>query len=261
MNASSPRTNCPSNFAFDRLVAGEHDAKMAASLRLHLAGCALCTERVNGLRIAQAAFAETHELMVPAALGKRLSKPRAADADGQPAWWRTWQGWLAPSAGLVAVAAAALFLMQPLTPSSVQRRHDTTRVKGALGMTFYVQHDGVVAQGGDQDVVYPGDALRFSFAAPTPGFIYLLGIDVTGAATMYFATSGDMAVAMGAEPLLMPDSIVLDQTLGREAYWGLHCQARQESAELIEQLSKTGTLSDVAGCAVATIVLEKHAHP
>ncbi|MBK9072213.1 MAG: hypothetical protein IPL79_14630 [Myxococcales bacterium] len=245
MNSPSPTTNaCPSAYALDLLVAGEHAAKAAAAVQAHCDACATCASRLVALRQAQTSFAQAHRL--PARAPRRLpARP----------WWKTWQGLLAPAAGMVAVAALALLVWQP--PPPTRELVATTRTKGGFALAYFLQRDGIVTRGQDGDVVYPQDALRFSFVAPTPGFTYLLGLDATGKAAVYYEPPANATAVAMAQPVLMPDSIVLDDTLGGELFWGLHCDAAQDPAALTATLAQTRSLANVPACASVTLTLEK----
>ena len=235
---------CPSAYALDLFVADELDAKRTAMLSAHCAACAACAPRLAALRQARATFAHSH----------RLPTRAPSQAPATP-WWKTWHGLLTPAAGLVAVAALAMLVWRPVPPA--RERAAATRTKGGFAMAYFLQRDGIVTRGQDRDVVYPQDALRFSFTAPTPGFTYLLGLDATGAAALYYATPAHAPAGVMAQALLMPDSIVLDETLGGETFWGLHCETAQVPDALVTTLAQTRSLGDVPACDSATMTLEK----
>jgi hypothetical protein len=205
--------HCPPALSLEAHFAGEPNARVAA----HVPQCDACRAYVAALAQEQAAF----KVRYPTdALVARHPAPKAARSLFP--WW--------VFAGAAVAAAAAVVVVAVRPP-----REDVTLKGGAWRV--------LVQSGASAPVplqpgatLHAGDAVRFTFTAPADGFVAVLDRDERGAsvvAPMNGATS--LAVKAGA-PVALPDSVVLDDATGAEAFVLVFDAAPFELAPLVDQL-------------------------
>jgi hypothetical protein len=204
MTAGSRLDGCPSDFAFDRRLAGELETDDDEQISAHLATCTPCRGRWDELRAARDAF-------VDEAPPLRL-KGRPTSSAG-----RSRRPWVVASSALIA-AAAALFLVRGVG------RDVGTRAKGSgVRVEYYVNHAGVVRAGGPNDPVEPGDALRFVYTTKRVGYLAVLSLDAKKNASVYYPTTAGAARIEPGTAVPLPTSTVLDDTVGEETIYGVFC--------------------------------------
>lgn len=208
-------TDCLSDLALDRLVAGEHIGDAAA----HAAGCARCGARLDELHRAQTSDAPLLDQI----------RARAAVEGGTvvPLKRRVWLSAMLP---LVAAAAIVLLLL-PRFLRPVEREKGSS----ALALDVVVKHaDGHVEALGPQGRVRAGDAIRFLVSTPRAGHLVILGLDAAGNVSVYVADGDDPHRIDRGQKQAMPGSIVLDATPGAEKLVALECEARFAVADAVD---------------------------
>lgn len=180
---------CPSELRLDQLVVGELAVAVARETRTHVAECLPCRRRVADIERERVAFVHA------------LPRRRAP--------------WVA---GISAAAAAAAIVVVA-TRGGGEEPGNRTKGSGEH-MSVYVEHRGHVHQASLDERVEPGDKLQMTLTLREARHISLFGTDATGATTVYFEGRLDAGT-----DIPLPNSIILDGTLGRESYVVLFCAA------------------------------------
>ncbi len=195
---------CCSNYALDCL-ASEASFVGEAQARLHLGACDRCQRRLEQVRQSQRAFEGREPTTVVAPLRR----------------WRT-RRLLSAAAGLVAAAAAVLFVVGPAAVPG-------ERSKGGPRLELLVKQGETVSRGAEPAIVHPGDGLRFAVTLGAPRFVAILSIDAQ-ATNLYYPRGAWEPTPAGSEQLL-EGSIVLDEVLGEERVLAVFCQDRIDLEE------------------------------
>jgi hypothetical protein len=212
--AERPWPACLSAFHLDRFSMGELNDVEAERVRAHLAGCARCSEALDGMRAAR--DEELPPLRVVPLAARRRLWPRAAAA----------------GLGLAAAASVALSL-----------RPTGDRVKGSpfvLGM--YVEHGGEVRRAVEGERVAPGDAVRFAVTTPVKSWVAVLSLDPQGHGSVYFPLGARAEPVQPGADVPLPLSTRLDATVGEERVVALFCSSPVELEPLRVQLERGGAL-------------------
>lgn len=201
--------DCPSDFALDRLHAGELPGAQAQEVERHVAGCAECGARMAERRAGFDAIDGVDRRVMLARIRSGLDAPaRRPLAEELLGWTRRA---LAP---LAAVAATAVVLVLVTRPPE---EPPTTRTKGALALRvfrFAGDHAEEVASG---DTFAPGDRLRFVVELPSEGHVAVLGVESSGA--LYTAWPPELGVQTrfaAGSGIELAGAVALDAQPGRE---------------------------------------------
>jgi hypothetical protein len=155
------------------------------------------------------------------------------------------------SAAAVALAAAVLLLLPMQLPSAVH-----TRIKGAAQVGFYVKHGAQVTRGRPDQVVHPGDVLRFTYSSPLPTHFALLGRDDRRASLFYPRGDETIALAQGTD-VALDFGVEIDGEPGQERIFALFCAEPVALLPLLAALEQTSTLPPPAHCSVRELRLRK----
>jgi hypothetical protein len=216
-----------SELRIDRMLAGELTPGETAAMRDHAVGCQACDALLDGAIAAQRAFASAHRpLLLPIATPITAARARRRTA-------------VFATAGALA-AAAALLLVWPRGDAAA------VRTKGGPMIGGYVSHDGLVYRVGQDERVMPGDRLELFTTATQPGWFAAISDDARGTRSVYVEPR---FIEAGPEEVV-PLSIELDGTLGREVVAGIFCAAPIDM-RAIEPASPP------AGCTVDRLALVK----
>ncbi|WP_437956297.1 DUF4384 domain-containing protein [Sorangium sp. So ce119] len=216
---------CLSELRLDELTAGQLDPAAAQEARAHVAGCARCAARLSEIEAARDAFAASAP---PLRLDRGAPQERAASAASATTKKRPPRRWLAPAAAsaLAAAAAALLFFRTfPAAPDPAGGPAESPgeRIKGANGIGFYVKRGGAVQPGGAGERLHPGDAIQFTYSATEARYLVILSVDGASQASVYYPSGPVAARIEPGRNVLLPQSTVLDDTLGAERIYGLFC--------------------------------------
>jgi len=248
---------CPSDFALDRLLHGELEHDETRRLEQHCAGCEICAPRLKRLRSGFEAFPELDEQAV-------LRRIEGARADGEAGLAARLWAWLGAGprgfASLAFVAAAALFFVvrpsdhQQTTPSAGQG----TRLKGALALRVYRQHGSRSEAVTSGERFAPGDKLRFEIDTPRDGYVMIVGVEADGDVYAAWPIAADGAASkLAAGPRqALPGAVALDDTLGKEALYLVHCGTPFEIAQC-KSLGAEPALTCASDCALSPFMLDK----
>ena len=255
MNAPPVRfKHCLSDLALDRLIAGEPAGADGAAAQGHLGVCPLCRARFEAISAESQAFAE----WAPPLPARRPARPeQPPGAQGARRRWRTVAPWAA-----LAAAALGTVLLQVRAPDRSQPAGEVVlgeRTKGGGALGYFVQRAGVIREGRAGDRLFPGDAVQFVYSAPSEGYLAILAVDGLGAATVYYPTGTEVAVAIGRGPRQpLPRSTILDGSLGPETTFAFFCQAPVRLEPLRAALAaRPARVEPPAGCTLETLGYEK----
>jgi hypothetical protein len=164
---------------------------------------------------------------------------------------------MAAIVGAALAAAAAVLLMLPHEDGA-----STLRSKGApqLGMVIKRGERTFRAESGAR--VRAGDLVRFTYSSDRPRHLAVIGLDAR-VAQLYFpteASTGARRVPAGSDAAL-DFSVELDATPGEEHVYGLFCDEPIALEPVRAALERERALPELAGCAVARLVLHKEPAP
>jgi hypothetical protein len=198
---------CLSDLRIDRMLAGDLDDDAGARARDHVAGCSACAARVGAFEAARAATPPDMEAL-----------RRVAAAPPAPVMRRAWRGWW-PSLGLALAAGVAGLVVAVRSPAP-----ESTGIKGAARLGFFVKHGDAIRRGVAGEQVSPGDLVRFVVSTPRAAHLAIVSLDARAAASVYFPPAGvGDGVAAGTD-IELPRATLLDDTLGPETVAAFFCE-------------------------------------
>ncbi len=238
ISPSSPA--CPSEAVLDAYALGELNNEAP---RAHIDRCPHCRARLDARAAAFAAMPRRDELI--RAIHVAVAAGANAAADPAPRRWPRWR-----LVGALAAVSAAAVVLLPIERTS-------TRLKGGVGLTVYVERGGRVARAQSGDVFRAGERLRFEIDLPEDGHIMIVGREVSGRRYNVFPVGDDVvrsrSLPVGADQLL-PGAVVLDEALGQESLFLVSCPQPFDSSQV---RFRGGRASPPAGCLTAPFVLTK----
>ncbi|APR78999.1 Hypothetical protein A7982_04346 [Minicystis rosea] len=240
-------TTCLSDLRLDQLVAGELDATAEREARAHLEGCAICAARLVAIEAGRAAF---------------LADPPPLPAARPVANVRRLARWATPAAAVIAAAAAITMWIRGV-PTGGDASEPGTRIKGRPRVAFYVKHGAAVTPGASGEIVYPGDALQFTYTMPQEvAYFALISVDGAQKASVYYPSTPRAARIVGGRDAPLDASTVLDGVLGKETIYALFCAEpiELEPARAAFQAAPEGPPIP-AGCEVDRVSFVKRAAP
>ncbi len=227
---------CLSDLSIDMLIAGDLSPELNARARAHAGVCEPC----------QARWTELSRRAGSAAL-PALSRPRTRRRAALPVPWR-WAG--AAAAAACAFLLFQRFALRDLTPPG-------ERLKGSGRLGFFVLRGGEVVRGGPGELLHPGDAVQFTYFAPSAGYLVVLSRDASGGVSAYYPSSGAAAPVAAGEQSLSA-STLLDDTLGAETIEAVFCTTQRDVASL-RTARQDAPKRDLEGCTVDELRVVKGA--
>ena len=196
----------------ERSLAG--DLSPARQRALEAEATAADKARLDELRAEHAAFLGSVDVDNEV---RRIEQRVERETPARPAWLR----WLAPIGALAAAAAALLIIMKVRggKPDNVPVIDDDLTTKGS-DITLVIHMAGAPQPLASGDSVSPGARLRFEVPGTRKGFVAIVGVDGTGATSVYYPFGGTNAAPLGLDRLL-PGAIQLDATPGDEHFYAL----------------------------------------
>ena len=245
------RNHCLSDLRLDHLVAEELGASERRATAGHLDGCQRCRAR---FKLLSAQNLEFSRLALPL-LGHGASVPAQPAGRLRPRRWRV-------AGALAAVAAGALGIVLIQFGARDGANEVGLRSKGEAGFGYFVLRQGVVLAGQADQPLFPGDAVQFVHTAPQAGFLAILSVDGQGKASVYYPNGPAAAPVEVGQRRPVPQSTILDASLGRETIYAFYCR----SPVLIEPLrlalaSKQRDLHLPKDCVVETVAYDKKGRP
>lgn len=245
-----PERGCASSLQFDAIVSGDCSLDEAQGLREHLQGCERCQRRWR--EISEFAAGASQRLPPFAALVQArereaaLSRPRSRASK-----WAI--------ASMAAALASALFLgREQISKQPAAEPEIGTRAKGSARLGFYVKRGASALRGGPGELLYPGDAVSFSFSSAEPGFVGVFSLDASGQASVYYPT-GSRAAPLSRGEQLSTGSVLLDGVIGQEELFGVFCEREFALEPLRAALQAERKLPALPGCSVDHVSVEKRA--
>ncbi|HEY0713951.1 MAG TPA: hypothetical protein VGF45_14820 [Polyangia bacterium] len=212
---------CPSFLALARW-----EASGTGDIADHVAGCARCTDRLADLRTDREVLLGS----APTENARRAAREILATSHAAGTRESLWEV-LRRRAGIVlpafaAVGLLAIFLQRAPLPTAPAIDADRTaeRAKGALLFEMYRQREpnGPVEIARDGDQYQPGDRLRFEYSTSAPGYLFVVGVDDTGAVFPYYPDDSSPGIPVKiARRAMLSDSIELDGHRGTERIFAL----------------------------------------
>lgn len=235
---------CPAPAVLEAFSAGEDPGETA---KRHIDACPNCAPYVAALRGGSEAFLRARP---PEQFLRKLDR-RAEATRKRRRWWLA----LLPTAALAALVLVLLPIVDGTNGGGVLVKGDPFKVVFRRGEASpqVVSADARLR---------PGDALRFSYDAPSDGYLLILNLDGTGQASVFYPPEGTRSapIARGATDFL-PGSIVLDEAPGPEWLVAVFSQKPLEAALLLARLKEqAGTAQPKLvcdGCRVSTLRLQK----
>ncbi|HEU4382145.1 MAG TPA: hypothetical protein VFR85_01480 [Anaeromyxobacteraceae bacterium] len=174
----------------------------------HHQACESCRATVEALRRERDAFLASRPAR-PFLAG--LAAAETPSVPERPASRSAWR-WLF-TGGLAAAGAAAVAIALWPAPGN------EIRFKGEATFTLFVSRGGEAARPLETgETLRPGDLLRFGVVSPTPAHALVASIDEGGRVSRYHPPtgSGGAPVEGRAQLQVLPGSVELDETVGRE---------------------------------------------
>jgi hypothetical protein len=259
------REACLSDLELDVLLAVELPAADDERGSAHLAACTRCAARLADLERARLAF-EAMGLRLEDGPGSRAVPAR------QPRFRRVGAaGALAAALGSVLAFGGLAGLGSDGDAARTGARHERretppapagVRSKGAPLLDLFIRHDGRLREAGDREPVHAEDQLQFAYSSSAPGYVTVLSRDGAGVVSVYVPSDAAvMAPAPTGERVHLPESTILDDTLGREDVYALFCAKGLELEPLTRALRERGALEAPEGCSLRRIELDKRERP
>lgn len=231
MPARTRAAGCLGDLRFDQLLAGELDGDTRVAAEHHIEGCAACRQLLAALQRDRDSFRARRPPLVRRG---RIARRRLTVA----------------AVGCLAAAALLLVLRGGFDRPGA-------RVKGGPGLGLWVKRNDQVWRGAAREVVYPGDALRFTFTSRESGYLAVVSRDGGGQVNIYHPDGTIAAPIAAGNEVPLPGSIVLDQVVGPETLYVLFC-SRPISLEPVQRaLAERGHLADWDDCKVGAVMLDK----
>ena len=231
-----------SDISFDRAFAQQLSAAEQRHVSDHIAGCPRCRQRQSYLEQERAAFL---------AAAPSWREYRARHGRAAPAPRKRPRLWMSLTAATALAAAALLMSTRLIAPSAI-----STRIKGGAQLGFYVKHGTQVARGRPDQVVHPGDVLRFTYSSPAATYFALMGHDARHASLFYPNAEQAVALAKGAD-VALDFGVEIDAEPGDEHMYALFCSEAVALPPLIAALDKADALAPPQGCLVRELRLHK----
>ncbi len=188
----------------ERYLADAMPADQRAALEKTLSESPADAARVAELRADSQAFLIQHP---PAPFAARV-----LEKEKKPFWRWLWLP--------VTAALATLMAFMVLSPS-VKPVEPEFGIKGALTLSLHRKTPS------GSEVLTPGmalssgDSIRFEVKTPKPGYVAILGTDVSGRPTVFVPAVGANALKMERAAEVLPDAIELDNSAGPERFTAL----------------------------------------
>jgi hypothetical protein len=236
--------SCPAPATLEALSAGEPQPNPVTT---HVPGCPQCRGYVSALVEGREAFLALRP--APQFLRKLEARPKPGL---QPRPWLF---------GLGALVAAGLALMVvPSNPAT-----DGVVLKGPSGplQVVYLRPGAQGPQRVERDMrLKAGDALRFTYNAPTAGHLLILDLDGTGKASVFVPFDGQQSkVVRAAHHEPMPGSVILDDAPGPEWIVAVFSPRPLQAAPLLAALEAQSGATEISltcdGCTVTTLRIQK----
>jgi hypothetical protein len=244
--------DCASDLVLDRWLAGELGPDEVERVERHIVQCARCAARNEAVRASKAALPPE----LPDAI---VAKAKASEHHPHVATVHPLRRWAPQLATALAMAAALVLFVRTREPAP-DPIGVGERTKGGPRIAFHVRQGGGIRAGATGDRLSPGDQVQFSYSARDRAYLAIVSLDGGGHASVYYP-SDDSDRAAPIEPgvdVTLPQSTVLDETLGPEKVFALFCERAVSLAEVRKQLEvEPAQPPRVEGCTLDAISFVK----
>jgi hypothetical protein len=181
---------------------------------------------------------------------KRIQQRVARATPEKKMWWR----WLVPASALAAAATVLLVLLR--RGDTPTKPDDDLQVKGdEISLIVHLATEGGSRRLTSGDTVAPGDKVRFEVNAVKAGYIAVVGIDGSGALSIYHPGNGTGPIAFDPQARLLPGAIALDATPGDERFYAIYSPTPFAFDAVLPTLEENRPLPP--GLSKAEVVLHK----
>jgi len=122
---------------------------------------------------------------------------------------------------------------------------------------FHVKRDGVVREGGPNEVVHPGDVIRFSYSWSEAGSVAVLSRDGAGTVSVYIADDERTLMTTPGQEVVLPGAVLLDDVTGPESFYGVFCSQPVATAKLEHAIANHPENPVISGCQIDTVRVNK----
>jgi len=207
----------------------------------HLAACDGCRTYVDALRQNAAEFLRSHPS------DRFLGQVSRAQNTPSPRW--------IPAISVLASMAVGGIVAFAVWRGDAAGVRPGLQFKGSLVST-YVQRQGEAVQLRAGEALHPKDAVRFVVRAEQPGFAAVLERDSQGRVTVIAPFGAESAQPVGTGSTPLPDSAILDSTLGTDRFVAVLSPEPLALGPLVQSLS-AGRSIDCTGCQVEILEFDK----
>jgi hypothetical protein len=137
-----------------------------------------------------------------------------------------------------------------------ERSRSGARNEDSPSIGFNILRRDKVLHGASGNVVLPGDRIRFTYSSESDAQFALLRASHDRAVVDFPRTTTTVRLSAARDAPLDLE-LVHDNRAGPEHVFGLFCEARVELEPVRALLQKEGDLSDVPGCRVVALTLQK----
>ncbi|MFO0728922.1 MAG: hypothetical protein U1E65_34400 [Myxococcota bacterium] len=230
---------CPSDLVLSQFDAGALPQPVRAEIEQHVAACSDCKAWLDDGR---------------AAFSKLSTEERAPILDAMVAASRARPSWQRRLPAIASIAAAAAVLTVLLVPRSDPDRGLTPK-GGPVALRIYREHEGKVSRALPGEKFNPKDRLRFEVDLERPGHVMIVGVEASGHLYSCFPARGeDSALLPFGTKQLLPDTVELDDSRGKETLFLVECPSRFRLSEL---KASGDSLSLPQTCLLARFAIDK----
>lgn len=274
MNKISPfAERCPSDLVLDRYHASECAPEESQVIAEHLEQCGACRARMQERQLGFAAFGGTEQAYL-ARFRNAMDAQVASSPSAPTPWWSRFRQW-GPRlvAGAATVACVGLLVsklpvdsgMDAGSQARVQEKVSGAdaavqkpglRSKGTAGLTVFVSRQDQVHRLTDDEELFEGDKLRFSVTLDRVQHIMIVGQEASGDLyPLVTAGSNNSLELLAGSEQVMPDSVQLDESTGKEAIHLVRCDQSFHLTELA--FDEQGALEAPEDCVASSLRFTK----
>jgi hypothetical protein len=245
-------------FDLNAYAAGDISDMERRSIEAHVVSCERCKSRLAAINKERTEFLASHPF------------DKQSFADRIKASSRKNILFFPASRSLLAIAASLLFAFGAVTYfNTIHNAGSSFRSKGTTAeLALFVLGDSGKPEQRLSAVFHPSERIQFTYSIPQQSYFLLASMDTTGACTVYYPSSGDNAMVLhpGAG-IPLPNSIILDNYLGPEAFIGIFMNTafpvQQAVGQLMDEYQKSRSFNNLSKAIdkalIQAVIIEKTA--
>jgi hypothetical protein len=201
---------------------GDLDREKQTVVEKHLETCEICKSYLKELEAEKNSF---------------LSEVPFESLPTQPEKRRTK---LAPFRKYYALAATIILFIAGGLIYQMRDTEESIRIKGETGIKIFSLDQKGAIEYRKNTVYYPGDRIQIAYSCTDKHFLILFSIDEKGTVSRYYPSDTDSSIILekGAD-IPLPNSIALDDYIGRELFVALFSGHRVYLPDIIDQVEET----------------------